>query len=141
MDRVDDLPRVSPEALAAFKVNRQTIIDEVVERSMARKDEVRHHGARAKPTLATGLAFTSDMLETAMSLDEITLLDNALRWAIARLPHDGVMPEHILSRFRIYADVVAETLPSAHAEQINTFVNWMIERQQQLIAQADDQGA
>lgn len=133
MGNTDLLPSVSSEAMRAFKASRQAIIDEVVERSMARKDEVAHHGAQARVTLVAGLTFTTDMLETAMGFGEPELLDNQLRWAIDRLPHDGVMPEHVLNRFKIYAQVVTEMLPQSHADEINAFLSWMIERQEQLM--------
>lgn len=121
--------RVSPEALAALAAARETIIRTVLERT----HEVAHHGDEAERILSAGLEFTTRMLETAMQLHQPGLLDQQIDWAYERLPHDSTVPEHILSRFQIYAEVVGALLPAPHAEAVNQFVNRMIVRQQALM--------
>ena len=124
---------VSPAALAAFRAASPEIIRETVSRSMAQADDVMQHGADAQKLLTAGLTFTTRMLDAAMSSAEIPMLEDELCWARDRLPHDGVAPEHVLSRLAIYRDVVCSLLPAQHAGEINGYVNWMIMRQRQLL--------
>jgi hypothetical protein len=42
--------------------------------------------------------------------------------------------EHVLNRLKIYRAVVNETLPSEYANEITTFIDWMISYQQALIS-------
>lgn len=129
------LPPISPEALESFQENRDTLIKETVSRSLKRDHEVEHHGEKAPQLLTTGLEFTTKMMEAAMSMGEVVLLEDELKWAQDRLPHDGVQMEHVLNRFKIYRDVVNETLPSEYANEITTFIDWMINYQQALMKQ------
>ena len=46
------------------------------------------------------------MLDAALATGEEVLLADQLTWALDRLPHDGVAPQHVLARFRILRDVV-----------------------------------
>lgn len=129
------LAPISPEALESFQENRNIIIKETVSRSLKRDHEVDHHGEKAPELLTTGLEFTTKMLEAAMSMGEVALLEDELKWAQDRLPHDGVQMEHVLNRFKIYREVINETLPSGYANEINTFIDWMISYLQDLMGQ------
>lgn len=131
----NELPPISPEALESFQENRDTLIKETVSRSLKRDYEVEHHGEKAPQLLTTGLEFTTKMMGAAMSMGEVVLLEDELKWAQDRLPHDGVQMEHVLNRFKIYRDVVNETLPSEYANEITTFIDWMINYQQALMKQ------
>lgn len=129
---------VSAEALAAFRKEKQAIIQEVAARSLARRDEVAHHGDDAERLIRSGLEFTTRMVNAAMAMGEVGLLDDQLTWAMDRLPHDSVSPEHVLNRFRIYRQVVEERLPAAHAAEVARFLEWMIARQQELVQREND---
>ena len=80
------------------------------------------------------MEFTALMLEPAMVYGEASLLEDQLRWAVQRLPHDRVNPELIVDRLRIFRDVTAELLPQGAAEQVDRYLLWMIDRLQELIA-------
>jgi ferric-dicitrate binding protein FerR (iron transport regulator) len=125
--------RVSDEALASFRAASAEIIKETVSRSMARQDEVTQHGAQAQQLLTAGLEFTTRMLDAAMATGEIPMLEDELSWARDRLPHDGVAPEHVLSRLTIYRDVVSTLLPAHLAGEVTGYIDWMIARQRQLL--------
>jgi hypothetical protein len=127
------LPAISPEALASFKEKSPLIIKETVKRSLKRDKEVAHHGDQAEKLITSGLEFTTRMLEAAMGMGEISLLEDELSWAQDRLPHDGVEMEHVLSRFKIYRDVVKDTLPPEYAAEVNGFIEWMIVHQKEII--------
>jgi len=129
------LPPISPEALASFHENRDTLIRETVTRSLKRDHEVLQHGEKAPKLLTIGLDFTTKMLEAAMSMGEVALLEDELKWAKDRLPHDGVEMEQVLHRFKIYRDVIQETLPLEYANEITAFMDWMINYQQALMKQ------
>ncbi len=129
----NELPPISPEALSSFQENSTTLIKETVSRSLKHYHEVEHHGENAPQILTTGLEFTTKMLEAAMSMGEVSLLEDELKWAKDRLPHDGVKMEQVLHRFKIYRDVIQETLPSEYATEITAFMDWMINYQQAMI--------
>lgn len=131
------LPPISKEALASFQENRDAIIKETVSQSLKIDHEVEHHGEKAPQLLTTGLEFTTKMLEAAMITGEVVLLEDELKWAKDRLPHDGVQMEHVINRFEIYRGVVNETLPSDYASEIITFIDWMINYQRALISEIE----
>ncbi len=132
-DLPEDLLAISPEALESFRENSQLIIKETVVRSLKREKEVSQHGDQAEKLIASELDFTTRMLDTAMSMGEIPLLDDELSWANDRLPHDGVEMEHILSRFKIYRDVVKETLAPEYADEVIGFIDWLIVHQKEIV--------
>ena len=127
------IPAVSAETLAAFRENQETVIEKVTERSLAREHEVAHHGDDAERLIKSGLTFTTRMLDAAMAVGEVSLLEDQMTWAMERLPHDGVVPQHILNRLRIYREVVREMLPERHASEIEPYVTWMINRLEELL--------
>jgi hypothetical protein len=135
MEKDDRIAPISKEALAAFREEKSAITQEVAARSLSREDEVAHHGEEAGRLVTSGIEFTTRMLEAAMTVGEITLLDDQLTWAMERLPHDGVSPQYVLNRFRIYRQVVEDVLPKPHASEITPFLDWMIARQRELIGQ------
>ena len=133
MSNSDAIPAISPQAIDAFRTASPTLIKETVARSLARTDEVAHHGEDAERLLTAGMEFTVRMLEAAMLTGEIPLLEDELAWAKDRLPHDGVSPEHILSRFKIFREVIISTLPDPYTAEITPFLDWMMARQQEII--------
>jgi hypothetical protein len=133
-----ELPAISVEALESFRENSQLIIKETVRRSLKREEEVSQHGDQAEKLITSGLEFTTKMLEAAMSMGEIPLLEDELTWAKDRLPHDGVEMEHVLTRFKIYRDLVGEKLPPEYATEVTGFIDWMIAHQKEIIDQCDD---
>lgn len=124
---------VSAQALASFRHHEQAIIARVAARSLERRDEVIQHGENAEHLITAGIQFTTRMLDTAMALGEVALLEDQLAWALQRLPHDGVSPQQIVNRLRLYAEVVEELLSSDHARQITPFVAWMVTRLNELL--------
>ncbi len=119
---------VPPRALDAFSSKRHRIVQRVVERSLARTEEVAHHGDDAERLITAGIEFTTKMLLAAMEMNEPSLLEHQLEWAKDRLPHDGVEPKYLLNRLSIYGEVVEQLLEPAHVEQIGAYVEWLIER-------------
>ncbi len=125
---------VSQEALNAFRRETSRLVAETVSRALARKEEVAHHGAEAPRIITAGIEFTVRMLDAAMAAGEGVLLDDELRWSLDRLPHDGVLPEHLLSRFKLLREVVKECMPKALAAEIAQVIEWMERRLPQLAA-------
>ncbi|QUH22291.1 hypothetical protein HYG87_00175 [Methanobacterium alkalithermotolerans] len=135
----DEFPPVSPEALKSFKEHSPDIIKNTVNISMKRSDEVDQHGDQARELLTIGMEFTTRMLESAMSLGEVSILEYQLNWACDRLPHDGVALKHILIRLEIYREQIIEALTEEYASEITLYLDWMITWQKDYIKKSDIQ--
>lgn len=133
MDTTVELKPVSPAALAAYRKHKTRIVENVVARALEQPAEVAQHGDDAERIVTAGIEFTAQVLESVMQVGDPALLDYQLSWAQDRLPHDGVSPAFVLSRFRNFADSVAQTLAPEHAQEVNQWVNWLINRQQALV--------
>lgn len=123
---MSDMLPISDEALDAFKEAHDDIVGETVRRSMLIREHVAHHEDQASRLIASGLNFTVNMLEAAMISGRIELLEDQMKWAMERLPHDGVLPEHIAKRLELMADVIKEKLDPGHSSQIAPYLEWMI---------------
>jgi Asp-tRNA(Asn)/Glu-tRNA(Gln) amidotransferase C subunit len=128
-----ELKPVSPQALTAFKKRRLQIMQAAVTQSMEELDKVNQHGDQAEALLTAGIDFTTQALEISMQLHNVEMLEYQLQWAWDRLPHDGVQPDHILSRFKILAQVIESILTAEDAREVTPFVKWLIKRQNELI--------
>jgi len=133
MTKRSELKPISPQALAAFKKHRLNIIQMVVTRSMKNMDEVPQHGDKTEELLTTGLDFTTQALEVSMQLGNIDIFEIQLQWALDRLPHVGVQPQHLLSLFKILAEVIQSILPAQVTREVYPFVTWLINRENELI--------
>ncbi|MCK9151733.1 hypothetical protein [Methanobacterium alcaliphilum] len=121
---------VSLETMNCFKKHAPEIIEKTVQISMKRKEEVIQHGNQAQKLLILGMQFTTKMLESALITGEISLLEDELKWAKDRLPHDDVTMKHVLVRLKIYRTQIMKTLPEECAIEIVPFIDWMIEWQE-----------
>ncbi len=126
---------VSRTALEAFRRDTSRIIAETSSRALARTEEVVHHGADASRLITSGIEFTVRMLDAAMAAGEGALLEDELRWALDRLPHDGVSAEHNLSRFALLREVVKERQSPNGASEVAAVIEWMEGRLRQLAAE------
>ncbi len=131
-DHSYELKPVSSGSLSAFQNARDEIIRVTVERSLSKTEEVSHHGDEARRILTAGIDFTQKMLESAMEFGDEAMLEDEMRWAIDRLPHDGALPEHLVSRFRILRSVARGNLGADSSEEIVPYIEWMIHRIEQL---------
>lgn len=133
----EEFPPVSSEALKSFKEYSPQIIRNTVNISLKRTDEVAQHGDQARELLSTGMEFTTRMLESAMLMGEISILEDQLSWACDRLPHDGVALEHILIRLDIYREQIRDVLPEEYASEIIPYLDWMIEWQKEFLNKSE----
>jgi hypothetical protein len=124
----DAVNPVSAEVLEAFRKQNRVIIERSVEAAMQHTEEVAQHGDDAVRLLTSGMQFTLKMLESAMSFGELSILDDEIKWALDRLPHDGVLPEHLISRFEILKLEIHEVLGPEYASQIVPYLDWMAAR-------------
>jgi MerR family transcriptional regulator, light-induced transcriptional regulator len=130
-----DFPLVSKDALAGFREASARIVASTVDRSLARTDEIAGHGSDARRLITAGIEFTVRMLDAALASGEGALMEDELSWALDRLPHDGVAPEHILGRFQVLREVISAELSRPQAEQIVRAVDWMSQRLRELGAE------
>ena len=89
--------------------------------------------------MTIGMEFTTRMLESAMSLREVSILEYQLNWACDRLPHDGVALKHILIRLEIYREQIIEALTEEYASEITLYLDWMITWQKEYIKKSNIQ--
>ncbi|HNR45072.1 MAG TPA: hypothetical protein PLI06_09825 [Methanofastidiosum sp.] len=129
----NELPAISKETLEYFQKSSPDIIKKTVALALKREDEIKHHGKDAPKILTSGMEFTTKMLEAAMSMGEINLLEDEIKWAKDRLPHDGVEMEHIVNRFKIYREVITEILPTENALEVTAYLDLMISKMQKLL--------
>jgi hypothetical protein len=125
---MNKLNSVSSEALDAFTIVQNEIIQETVERSMEHTEEISQHGDRAHELLTSGMSFTVQMLVSAMQTGEPNLLDDQAKWASQRLPHDQVFPDQIIKRLVRMEEVVNEKMTESHANEITQYVQYLINR-------------
>lgn len=121
---------VSPKAMDSFKTFAPEIIKKTVEISMKRHNEISQHKDQAHSIINSGMEFTTKMLESALLTGEISLLEDELKWAADRLPHDGVSMKHVLVRLKIYRKQIINILPEDDASEIVPFLDWMIQWQE-----------
>lgn len=87
----------------------------------------------AEPLILAGFEMIARMVEAAMVVEMPGLLDEQIRWVNVRQPHDGVLPDQILSRLIIYADVVRRTLDPPHSEATGLYLDRLIARQREAV--------
>lgn len=121
------IPRMDESGLSEFAEKKAEIISEVVRRSLEFKSEVAQHGPTAKNVLGTGFAFTLDAIQAAMEFGEPKLLQHQIEWAVDRLPHDNVQPDHLSHRFKIFKEVIAESFSADRAKIIHAYFDVLIE--------------
>lgn len=125
---------VSQETIAAFRAAAEAITRNTMERALAYPDEVAQHGQDAPKLLYQGLLFTTKGLETALAFHTFDLLADQLRWGLDRLQHHGVDSHHVLHRLQLYRDAVTAELPAEQANEVNAYVQWMIDFQRSLMS-------
>ena len=134
----EDFPPVSPEALKSFKENSPRIIKKTVDALMSILKKI-ESDEMSRELLNRGLEFPTRILESAMLVGEISILDDQLSWACDRLPHDGVTLENILLMLELYQKEIKKTLKNEHNSQIIPYVDWMITWQKEYIKKANIQ--
>lgn len=129
----DRFAPVPPETLRAFAAANIDAVRETVRRALGHTDHVRHHGEEAEALISAGMTFVARMLEGAMAVGSVGLLDDGLLWARDRLPYDGVQPKQVLSLLELYRGVLSEQLAAEHLVQVLPYLDWMIAQQRALI--------
>lgn len=129
--------KIEPEELNMFREMKEEIIALAVARSLLREEEIQHHGEDARQIITEGFVYTFKMLDAAMAVEEIAIIEEQLSWALKRLPHDNVNPVFILNRFKLFYDVVDELMPAEKSTGIKHYIRWMIARMQELLSDTD----
>jgi methanogenic corrinoid protein MtbC1 len=116
---------VSKETLMEFRKEVPEIIREAVRQSMTCKNDIVQHGDQAESILTAGFEFTVRMLDAAMYAGESSILEDQLKWASERLPHDGVSMAQVLTRFRILRSIVLSRLSKKGGKEVARYIDWM----------------
>lgn len=121
------LQPVDPETLARFLVLEPELVKTTVEQALNTEEAVARHGNDALRLISSGLRFTTTTLAAAMQFGEETLLTDSIDWAMVRLPHDGVLPDHVCSRLSILESAVTAMMDAQHSDQIRPYIRFMID--------------
>ncbi len=125
----------SAAAMADYRRHKRKIIEFVVAEALKNPADVAHHGVEAERIVTAGLEFTADTIETVMQVGDPALFEFQLSWAQDRLPHDGVSPAFVLARFRQFASGVALFLAPEHAQEVNPWIEHLIQGQATVVQQ------
>lgn len=120
-------PTSEESAAGALAAVRQRIVAEATAARAAAGDA---DGER----IAAGYGYVLRMVEAALVAGSPALLDAQLSWGRERHPHDGVAPGQVLARLSALADAVRGALPGDQGRAAETYVNYLIERQRELMA-------
>ena len=120
-------PAISDNTLHIFRDKKTLIEAAVVERSLKDKSDIEQHGKEAQELIRSGIHFTTEILESAMSTGEMALLKDQVEWSQDRLVQDLVLPSHIIRRFNYYMDALSTYLPEEPASEILPYLQWMIQ--------------
>ncbi len=126
--------RVSKSALTEYRKLLGQIIEEVVD-SIVQDRNLEGDGRDQIDLLPAGFEFTLKMLDGAASVGDLALLEDQLQWAVQRLPHQGILPEHLLNRFQLLEIIMEEVLSEGTWTEFHPYIQWMIARQRQLVDQ------
>jgi len=132
LSRKFSVRQVSQSALTEYRKLLSQIIEEVVE--SVYQDSTRARDGRAQiDLLPAGFEFTLKMLDGAASVGDLALLEDQLQWAVQRLPHQGILPEHLYKRFQLLETIMEEVLSEGTWSEFHPYIQWMIARQGQLV--------
>jgi hypothetical protein len=135
-DRAENnsIQQVSQTALTEYRQLLGRIIEDVVENTLQNSTQdgkdLNHINL-----LPAGFEFTLKMLDGAASVGDLALLEDQLQWAMHRLPHQGIMPDHLLKRFQLLAIIMEEVLSEPSWDEFQPYVQWMVTRQLELVAE------
>ena len=125
--------KVSESALTEFRKQLGAVIERVVEKTL-QVDQGKEDAPDHSKLLPAGFEFTLKMLDGAASVGDLTLLEDQLKWAIQRLPHDGVAPHQLQERFETLVVILEEMLSAETWTEFKPYLAWMIFRQRELTA-------
>lgn len=122
---------VNSQTLASFREYAPRLIEAMIVREFGTE---RLGGRKAEADMvAAGMGFVIKMLDAAMEIGDVTILEDQLVWAAERLPHDGVSSGDVLQRFENFEQVLKAMLEPEHAQAIVLYVQWMIDRQRDIM--------
>ncbi len=125
----DSLDPVSPESIELFNKLKQSIVDQAVDTAMKNSEDLPELGEDVRSRFAVGMDFVMRMLEAAMmTFGEPAILEDEVSWALDRLTHDGVLPNHLVLSLTTLKHVIDQNMEDKHAEQINAYIDRMIHR-------------
>ena len=128
----DNSLTISNEALNLFRDMKDDIVRKSVKISMNESGSEDLLGDDAFDVLFNGIGITVDMVDNAMGISDISILEDQLNWAISRLPLDGINPGYIRDRLIVISGVIKEIMPEKISHEINAYFEWMIKKLEEL---------
>lgn len=123
-----DFKPVTERTVIELQEKIPEILHEAVKLSMTHKEEIEHHGVKARQLITSGYEFTLKMLLAAMETGDRILLDDQAKWAVNRLPHDGIAIPHLIKRVDRLLNVVQKKSSDDQVDEVKPYFKFLIER-------------
>jgi hypothetical protein len=119
--------QVSSQSIAEFRAKKEEIISKAVDKWIEVGDIEEPLLIETSKRYTTGMEFVVKNLSTAMELKDLNLLEDQIKWASVRLPHDGISHGQLIKNLVILHHVIHDCLSPDNAQQVGGYLNWMIE--------------
>lgn len=133
----DLISAVSPEELAAFRKERQAILDKAVAVILQNKECQEVLGPNAHEIISSGMSFTAHTIESIMTVAVPEMVSQQLAWGNEYLPGVGISPEMILHNFEILALTTQEILPPEDYPALTKWMRLLVEKQKERVVKGE----
>lgn len=82
--------------------------------------------ASAGEKVKAGVLFTLRMLEAVAAVGDGILLEDQMRWALDRLPHDGIPPRMLARNLEVLREVLREEMADAWSGALESYCVRMV---------------
>lgn len=124
-----DFPGTADQDVRA-ELERKTdaIVDLAVQNSKDRLDSGSRSPRDAESAVRGGLTMILRILGSVMAVGSEAILEDQLKWAETRLPHEGYDQNQIVQGVVSLRFASTETLSLRAAEQVAAYLEWMADR-------------
>jgi hypothetical protein len=119
---------VSSEILEEFVERKDELIKHTIANWVKNSEAGEAQTKELSEKYQAGLVFTLDMLTTAMELGDLDLLEDQIKWALIRLPHDGISHNDLIENLVLLKKEFEEFISQENLDPIVFYLDWMIEK-------------
>lgn len=134
MNNKKGLKPVSSFSLAVLEEASPELKREIEKRYWSSVSDQKHADAFPREKYQAGVDFVMMFLTSFLKYGDPSLMEDQLEWSRDRLPQDNFSLEEIQRSFKIISKVFQDLLPEKVWSELNPYLTWMIERQQEVYA-------